>query len=67
MENVGGTEVISRAPEVFFVAGHLLDDLLHCNSRRCAAGRMRPLLLQETEDARTCALHARAARLPLQG
>lgn len=42
MENVGGTEVISGALEVLFVAGHLLDDLLHCNSCSCwrAAGRM---------------------------
>ncbi len=47
MENVGGTEVISRALGALFVAGLLLHDLLHCNSRSCwrAAGRMGGLRL----------------------
>lgn len=77
MKNVDGTEVISRALEVLFVAGHLLDDLLHCNSRSCwhAAGRIGGLTSlvgdgrlarRRPEDLRTCALH-RPARLPLQG
>ncbi|PSO17845.1 hypothetical protein C7G42_15640 [Bradyrhizobium sp. MOS003] len=41
MENIGGTEVISRGRKVLFVAGLLPRELLHCNSRsRWRAARL---------------------------
>src|SRR5437763_833505 len=69
MKNVDGTEVISRALQVLFVAGLLLDDLLHCNSHPSwhAAGHIGSLTSlvgdgrlarRRPEDLRTCALHA---------
>ncbi|UWU95006.1 hypothetical protein [Bradyrhizobium sp. CB1015] len=60
MKNLGGTEVISRALAVLFVAGLLRHDVLHCNGR---SGRRRRALAAGGSRADLCAARKKPARL----
>lgn len=62
MENVGGTEVISRAREVLFVAGPPLARAVALQLALLPTrGGGEPFSFShQTEGLRTCALHAQA-------